>query len=323
MKPILSVKFITTLLSIAITLGVVVYVLLQLNGDAIFTTLAETDGKWLALALVSYLLVYYVRTLRFQTLFGSEIKSFRGLWAVTCIYGMFNYLLPAKTGELSFPALIAKKFGVPISRAAAMLIVARLFDLIVIALVLPVVLFAFRERLSETVVYLSVLFSLVTYAVAIWFFVRSAKSWSNDVEDSAAPIRTLSGSAKRAWRGLMQGFALVAQRRLHWKLFAQTFALWFLICLNFYFIILALGYQVGIFQVSIIILFMVPLTLIPIQGFANIGTHELGWVAAFAVFNYPADVSLAIAVNSHIILLVFVVVIGMAGFLLNILETKK
>jgi uncharacterized membrane protein YbhN (UPF0104 family) len=60
---------------------------------------------------------------------------------------------------------------------------------------------------------------------------------------------------------------------------------------------------------------MVPLTLLPFQGFANMGTHEAGWVTAFSLFGQSQDVSLAIATSSHLITLSFVLAMGFIGAL--------
>jgi uncharacterized membrane protein YbhN (UPF0104 family) len=72
-------------------------------------------------------------------------------------------------------------------------------------------------------------------------------------------------------------------------------------------------YSSSYLQIVAVSIIMVPLTLLPLQGFANIGTHEVGWVAAFSLFGQPQEVSLAIATSSHIILLLFMLVIGTLG----------
>jgi uncharacterized membrane protein YbhN (UPF0104 family) len=58
------------------------------------------------------------------------------------------------------------------------------------------------------------------------------------------------------------------------------------------------------------------MTLLPIQGFANLGTHEIGWAAAFTLFGYSKAAALNIAVSSHIIWLFFVLLLGALGLLL-------
>jgi uncharacterized membrane protein YbhN (UPF0104 family) len=66
----------------------------------------------------------------------------------------------------------------------------------------------------------------------------------------------------------------------------------------------------------VVSIIMVPMTLLPFQGFANLGTHEIGWAAAFALFGYPETTALNIAVSSHIVLLLFVLLLGSLGVIL-------
>jgi hypothetical protein len=65
----------------------------------------------------------------------------------------------------------------------------------------------------------------------------------------------------------------------------------------------------------VVSIIMIPMTLLPLQGFANLGTHEIGWVAAFRLFGYSANASLNIAISSHIIMLLFVLTLGLLGYL--------
>ena len=59
---------------------------------------------------------------------------------------------------------------------------------------------------------------------------------------------------------------------------------------------------------------MIPLTLLPLQGFANIGTHEVGWTSVLVAFNYPYETALAIAAGSHFVLLLSVLISGGLAF---------
>lgn len=69
------------------------------------------------------------------------------------------------------------------------------------------------------------------------------------------------------------------------------------------------------FQIVVVSIIMVPVTLFPIQGFANLGAHELGWVTAFTLFGYPYLDALNIAVSSHIVYVFFVLSLGLIGIL--------
>jgi hypothetical protein len=69
------------------------------------------------------------------------------------------------------------------------------------------------------------------------------------------------------------------------------------------------------------LLFLIAIQLVmqlfPIQGFANSGNHEGGWMAAMMVIGYPADVALKFALASHAVVLVFVLFLGLMAFVLG------
>ena len=106
---------------------------------------------------------------------------------------------------------------------------------------------------------------------------------------------------------------VIHARGRYGRLWGLTLSIWLCVQTNFYLITLGLGVRLSFFQVVVISLIMVPLTLLPLQGFANLGTHEIGWVAAFRVFAMPQDAALSLAVGTHFILLVFILLLGGIG----------
>ncbi len=75
-----------------------------------------------------------------------------------------------------------------------------------------------------------------------------------------------------------------------------------------------MGLPVAFYHIAIISIVMIPLTLLPLQGFANIGTHEVGWTSVLVAFDYPYKTALAIAAGSHFVLLLSVLVGGGLAF---------
>ena len=69
---------------------------------------------------------------------------------------------------------------------------------------------------------------------------------------------------------------------------------------------LVLGPGDAIFLISV----QFPLQLIPIQGFANAGNHEGGWIAALTILGIPAATGLVIALTSHALVFLYVVSLG-------------
>jgi SAM-dependent methyltransferase len=89
--------------------------------------------------------------------------------------------------------------------------------------------------------------------------------------------------------------------------------IWLAVYLNFYLIAGSLGYWLEFGHVVVLSLLMVPLTLLPLQGVANLGSHEVGWVATLTLFGYSSDEALVLAAGSHVVLLAFVLILGAVG----------
>ena len=295
------------------SLAVVTYVFLTLDLSQVLETFVQIKWSLLILAFSVYLVNYLLRTLRFRALLGLETISFRKLFGLTSLYGMYLYLLPAKSGEVSYPLMLKKYLDVSLVYSAAILIVVRFFDFFTIVLFLPFVLATFWGQIHVAVRWGALVFCFFVIAssvLGLWI-VRNQnwrKTWLH-------PSESLLGKGKRILGNLLANLANIDRQGKYLKIALVTIAIWISVQLNFYLIVLALGYPLTIFEIMVVSIIMVPMTLLPIQGFANLGTHEIGWTAAFALLGYSQAVAVSIAVSTHIILLAFVLVLGMQGWL--------
>lgn len=73
----------------------------------------------------------WLRAWRFQLLLGGQLKRppFE-LFRIGVYLVLLNYVLPFKTGELSFPWLMNKRFGTSIGHSAGVLLVSRVVDML-------------------------------------------------------------------------------------------------------------------------------------------------------------------------------------------------
>ena len=305
------------LIGLFLSLVVIAYVLVKLDWQAAYETFAHINLGWLSAAFGIYLLNYVLRTLRFKTLLNLEQVPFRQLFGVTNLYGMYLYLMPAKSGELAYPILLKNRLNVPLPESTATLIAARFFDFATVALFLPVVLVTFWGQIHPWVRVGALLFVGAVFILGIgmiWLIRNPSR-----VENLQKTNITSQSLATRLWRGwakLVRSLQAIDERQQYWQLWLLTILIWLCVWSNFYFIVLSLGESLSFLQMIVVSIIMVPMTLLPVQGFANVGTHEIGWVAAFALFGYPEGVALNIAVSSHIIMLFFVLLLGSFGALL-------
>lgn len=286
---------------------------IELSGISI--GLYQSSWILIAFGFIVFSTNYWFRTQRIRILTQLQTDT-RTLYGITSLYGMFNYLLPAKSGELTFIYLFRHYCGMRVMHSSASLLVARLLDFTILAVMIPVIILSYRHTLPNWIMLSGAAFScLVLIGAGIIYTVIACRGSANDHASSHVK-NGLSGKFRKYISEFRQALHAIHTARKYRPLVVYTILIWASIYVNFYIIVKALGYDIAFLQVMTASLILVPLTLLPVQGIANIGTHELGWVAALSVFGYPVDTAMTIALSSHVILLLYVIVLGTAGWLM-------
>ena len=306
----------TLWIGIGLSLFVIGYVLLKLDWREVSKILLTLNWLWILLAFFFYLLSYFFRTHRFRRLLSFEEIPFHLLYGLTGLYGMYLYLIPAKFGEATFPILVKRRLGINFSTTTGSLIVARIFDFLTIALILPAALFIYWDLVPVNIRLISLFFCVLvyfSYGVFYWLMINPARILHKlEINSSTKPRMK---AIKEFLKGVFEGAQQVHKQKLYWPLLLITLCIWVCLNLNSFLITLALGYDFNFFQIVVVSIIMVPVTLFPFQGFANLGAHEVGWVSAFTLFGYPYLEALSIAVSSHIVYVFFVLILGLIGSL--------
>lgn len=305
-----------SVLGFIFSLIIIAYMLRALDWQATLYVFMHVNYFWLLLSLVFYLLNYALRTIRFRYLLNLQKIPFTKLFGVTSLYGMYLYLMPAKLGEVSYPVLLKKELGISIALGSTTLIVARFWDFLVVSLFLPFVVLFFRDKMALWLQVGSLVFFIVVIFVgfaALWIM----RSHTTKTLEARKPFNfRWAVYALNFINKLLIGFREIDSRRQNAQIGLLTLAIWICIQANFYSMIRGLGYSLNLFEIAVILIIMIPVTLFPIQGFGNLGTHEVGWVTAFSLFGYSQPISLTIAVSTHIILLALVLLLGLLGFII-------
>jgi uncharacterized protein (TIRG00374 family) len=291
-------------------------ILVELDWEIVGETFSGLNWRTLVLGFAVYLCNYLLRSYRFKILLRFDRRSFTRLMGATSLYGMYLYLLPAKSGELSYPVILKRNFDISITQSAAMLIAARFFDFATIALFVPLVMVIYWEQLPHWFLYSGLFFcgSTVILAVILIWLLRN-KTASDFKSLNRIKNRWISRLGQSILN-LYHWLQIIDRQRQKVQIWLVTIGIWLLVYTNFFLIVSSMGYHFSYFQMIVVSILMLPMTIMPFQGFANLGTHEIGWVVAFSIFGQSVNTALAIAVGSHIIMLFFVLVLGLLGFVL-------
>jgi uncharacterized membrane protein YbhN (UPF0104 family) len=245
------------------------------------------DGALTAVGLVAC--SYCLRAWRIYDFFLAQTKGRYVLCLrLTLIHNLLNNLLPARSGELSFPLLMQRYFSVELSGSLPALLWLRLLDLHFLLLLLVVASYSFFDTSLVVIAALLVLpMPLLAYALQHrlrqWCAASAERSNRTRAHKLLLVLPTTS-------RELLRGLLLTWS---NWSLKLAAFS-WLLALFADTSMTHALAGAVAGELASVL----------PINTPAGIGIYEAGVVAGMVPLGVAADTALVAAINLHIFLLV-------------------
>ena len=124
-------KKINIVLSTVITFVLLYFLLSAIKLGDVVKVLKNTNIFYLSIGFLFYTLMGVVRTFRFKLLLKNKLSFFEIL-PITFIHSLLNSILPVRTGEFSYVYMLKKNNKQSVSRGLSSLIVARVFDFIIL-----------------------------------------------------------------------------------------------------------------------------------------------------------------------------------------------
>lgn len=231
---------------------------------------------------------YGLRAVRVWRYFWPETR--RGYWAtlrLTLVHNLLNNLLPARTGEASFPLLMKRAFHIPVARSLPALIYFRFLDV----------------HLLFTVAGVSVLGGAGEggWWAGLGLLLAPFPWWAFRLQGRLASY--LATRRGRGWATLSAALeGLPSHPRIFWETWGWTALVWGAKLLVYAWILRAflplplppavVGSAAG--ELS---------TVLPVHGVAGAGTYEAGVVAGLLPWGIPPQAALRAAVNLHLFVL--------------------
>lgn len=302
------------IVSAILSIALLAYLLLNLDWEILRVAFSDIHWGWLGLALLAYLINIFLRALRFRSLIYSRPVQWLELVPVSALHNILMYLMPAKTGDITYVFIAKDRLDLSLTEGTATLFAARFYDFSVVAAFLTVLLPLSNNEIPNWIFIPAMLFCglVLLVTVGILVFLRFSKPNPEAGKSQKSPILQ---KAFVVWDKFIAGLREIQQHGAHGRVALLTAGVWFCVYSNFYFATKSMGLPVAFYHIAIISMVMIPLTLLPLQGFANLGTHEVGWTSVLVAFDYPYKTALAIAAGSHFVLLLSVLVSGGLAFL--------
>ncbi len=259
----------------------------------------------LAVAIVLLLVSYLLRAWRIWGYFRlATLTEFLGTLSVTLLHNLFNHMLPARSGEISFPLLLKRRFQFDLVHSSAALFWLRLLDLHFVAgLALGLVMA--RIGLPAVGIVLASIWLLLPLVMAPPLLARVARRQAQGMAQGRWTRvfgRFLEGLPNSA-RDTLQSLVLTW---LNWVVKLGLVA-W-----------LFRSFSGASFQASLAGMLGGEVTsVLPFHAPGGIGTYEAGVVLASAPYGVPLGVATASSVNVHLFLLGMAAVSGGVALLFS------
>lgn len=303
------------LVSLTVSVAAIAVALTYVDLGALQADLGALSPPLVLVGLGVLGLNYWLRAWRFRLLLQPDAKHARGLFAVVCLYATLNYLLPARLGEVSLPVLLNRVSGQQYSVGTASLIAARALDLFAVAALFPFALLASHAALPPWTIHAAVIFMAFTLSGVtglLWYLHRRSVRAPQTRYAHAGLLQRVAAFGMRVRDQLS---LMVRQGVLVWAT-VLSLGIWLCIALNFYVILAAAGLDVPFIAAFLVTIVMIPLSFIPAQGFANLGTHEAAWLVVLVAMGFAPELAARATLLSHLVLVGYVLVIGVLGWML-------
>ena len=311
-------------LTILISLAIVAYLVSQIHVRDVVQLLQRAKAAWVAPALGLYVLMQVLRGRRFHTLIRGRLSLLR-LSAIASVQNFLLTVLPMRTGELSFLALLAREQGVSLALAGKILVAVRLMDLAVVT-----GLFIISSQLvpglhTPLVVLVP---ALLLLALCVGLVV-----WPQTLARALQPVSrwALGLPGLRRWRA--RGEALVEQaltvadpegfRSLLPTLWLESALIWSCGMATNYAALHAVGLGLSAAAVVYVSTVTVVSSVVPINGPAGYGAQDAVSTAVLLLLGMGRAEAIAAELSWHTLGLLLCAISGATGWLWLALQRKS
>ncbi len=301
-------SYLKIIFSSAVAAVIFYFLFSRFAGADLKTNLIQFNWELGILALAMYGLSLALKALRFKFFLGRAI-AFRTIYGITAIHSFWNNLLPFRAGELAYFYLLKKGGTVSGSANVVSLLVARLFDAVVVSL-LAVISASFLFTAADQLLGEFLRYILLGSAFAVLLVLAIASRWS---EKFSLFLGNFTGGREKSVTVVILSRireALAALSTL--KSFAKfavflllSLAIWFGDFLFVWTAFKAGGLNLTPLQGLFITAFPVIAIMIPLQSPAGLGTFEGTLLVGLLALGISGDVGLGASVFLHGQLLLF------------------
>lgn len=291
-------KLVKTGVSLLILLITLVVVESQIGWLKLLTSWEGFTPLTLILLVALSLASNVLRAARIKISFGLPLNRFSDMFYLSTSHNLLNNLLPMRTGEVAFPVLIKRHFGIGLLESGSHLLLYRLLDLAAL-LSIAATLIIWQYSVAAALGFAALVIG------ALCLFDRA----------KALGVRLLRCISHSKLQKLADALMQLPTRGQHFSaIVVTTYAIWITKLLAFLGVVLQLS-ELTLAQAVTSVAIADLSSILPIHGVAGSGTFEAAFVLAGKLYGTDTTALLTVAVQLHLFLLLMAFVAWGLGWL--------
>jgi uncharacterized membrane protein YbhN (UPF0104 family) len=273
-------------------------ILYRHNREQIQFTLKNINSSWFFGGLLCYFFNYAARAHRIKKLCPQSLKIFPEALKISSLHGFLSYILPMRAGDFSLPVLLRSIANIPLAQGNTIYIKTRLADFFGLGVLLIISSIAPNSMHNN---YFRVIFLGLGIIMLLFPFMGMHLLNLRGVKNLWI-FQKIFGTGHFKHISPIEGLI--------------TINVWFWTGCTSFCVIKAIGLQLSPFDAWFLAAVQLPLQLLPIQGVANSGTHEAGWVTGLTLLGVPSEHTLTAAIATHVLFFAYILALGAFSLLL-------
>ncbi len=319
-------KTITIIVSSILTIFLLTILLKTISITEIITTLKNIPLTDLGIILILYGIAQLFRSIRTWMLIQKTVPL-KEVFSITCIHAALVNIMPARTGEIGYVYLLKKTGKVNTGTGIGTLAIARLFDIIAIA-----ILFFIASMTATNIPPLAQQLKIpviISLSTIILLVITILMNGDKTVSITRKIFETLNVQHMRPTQWILQKIQEAIQnlKNIQHKTILKTIICSLITWTSLFSIshILLKSIMTTAPQISLTILatsMVALLSGLPIQGIIGLGTIETFWTAALVGIGIPIQTAILAGFIQHIISILSTTIFGIYGLLMIVIIKK-
>lgn len=323
-----------TLLSIAIALSVLAYLIESVSFSEVFQLIKDANINGVLMFLIFSTAMSLFRSWRYLLLL--QVSGFYpskvAMFLVVLVRNLFTDLLPARIGTLIYVFLVTTRLGIPFNAATSSFAYGFIFDIIaIVPLILLAALFAGGATILPIWgVAIGASVMLVVVVALIWVLPRLCAIAIGLVELVFYKHSELSAKIVKQIELIERELIRTREQGIFFRVLLLSIMI--RVCkygglyMFLYALLSPMGYgftELAPARVTLGVIAAEFSASLPMSGVLGFGLYQGTWALVFELLGYPAEIAKLTSLSHHIFTQSYAIVLGLCSFLVLLLPVFK